>query len=61
MLDSKLMIQADPQHYQSILKILKELDVPPRQILLEAKIYSIDHGGSVRQRSLRVLSEDQQH
>ncbi len=41
-LDNKLMIQADPQHYQSILKMLKELDVPPRQILLESKIYSID-------------------
>jgi general secretion pathway protein D len=36
------MIQADPQHYQSILKMLRELDVPPRQILLESKIYSVD-------------------
>jgi general secretion pathway protein D len=41
-LDNSLLIQADPQHYQSILKILKELDVPPRQILLEAKIYEVD-------------------
>jgi general secretion pathway protein D len=40
-LDSKLIIQADAQQYQNILKILKELDVPPRQILLEAKIYSV--------------------
>jgi general secretion pathway protein D len=40
-LDNKLIIQADAQQYQNILKILKELDVPPRQILLEAKIYSV--------------------
>jgi general secretion pathway protein D len=41
-LDNSLLIQADPQRYQGILKLLKELDVPPRQILLEAKIYSVD-------------------
>jgi general secretion pathway protein D len=40
-LDNKLLIQADAQQYQNILKILKELDVPPRQILLEAKIYYV--------------------
>ncbi|MGA3188588.1 MAG: type II secretion system secretin GspD [Bryobacteraceae bacterium] len=40
-LDNKLIIQADAQQYQNIVKILKELDVPPRQILLEAKIYSV--------------------
>ena len=40
--DNKLLIQADPQHYQSILKMLEELDQPPRQILLDAKIYSVD-------------------
>jgi len=40
-LDNKLIIQANAEQYQNILKILKELDVPPRQILLEAKIYSV--------------------
>ncbi len=40
--DNKLMIQADPQRYQSILKMLEQLDKAPRQILLDAKIYSID-------------------
>src|SRR5262249_8371218 len=44
-LDNSLLIQADAQQYQSILKLLKELDVPPRQILLEAKIYSVDLAG----------------
>lgn len=41
-LDNALIIQADAQQYQNILKILKDLDIPPRQILLEAKIYSVD-------------------
>jgi len=41
-LDNALIIQADAQQIQSILKILKELDIPPRQILLEAKIFEVD-------------------
>jgi general secretion pathway protein D len=41
-LDNALLIQADAQQYQSILKMLKELDIPPRQILLEAKIMEVD-------------------
>jgi general secretion pathway protein D len=41
-LDNKLLIQADAQQYQNILKVLKGLDVAPRQILLEAKIYEVD-------------------
>ena len=41
-LDNKLLIQADAQQYQNIVRVLKELDVPPRQILLEAKIYEVD-------------------
>lgn len=45
-LDNALIIQADAQVVQSILKILKDLDVPPRQILLEAKIYSVDLTGN---------------
>jgi general secretion pathway protein D len=45
-LDNALLIQANPEQYQGILQILKDLDVPPRQILLEAKIYSVDLTGS---------------
>jgi general secretion pathway protein D len=41
-LDNALLIQADGQQYQGILKMLKELDIPPRQILLEARIYEVD-------------------
>ncbi len=45
-LDNALIIQADAQQYQAILKLLKDLDVPPRQILLEAKIYSVAMNGA---------------
>ena len=45
-LDNALLIQATPEQYQGILSILKDLDVPPRQILLEAKIYSVSLTGS---------------
>jgi len=40
-LDNTLLIQATPQDYQQILKILRSLDVPPRQVLIEAKIYEV--------------------
>jgi general secretion pathway protein D len=45
-LDNSLLIQANQQQYQGILKLLRELDRPPRQILLEAKIYSVVMSGS---------------
>jgi len=41
-LNNTLLIQASPQEYESILHLVKDLDVPPRQVLIEAKIYSID-------------------
>ncbi|HYZ86935.1 MAG TPA: type II secretion system secretin GspD [Bryobacteraceae bacterium] len=45
-LDNSLLIQGTPQEYAGILKLLRELDVPPRQVLIEAKIYEVDlsHG-----------------
>jgi general secretion pathway protein D len=46
--NNTLLIQATPQEYENILGLLKDLDVPPRQVLIEAKIYSVDitHGFS---------------
>ncbi|MBZ5609676.1 MAG: hypothetical protein LAP38_15555 [Acidobacteriia bacterium] len=41
-LNNTLLIQASPQEYENILKLMKDLDVPPRQVLIEAKIYSVD-------------------
>jgi general secretion pathway protein D len=40
--NNTLLIQATPQEYDNILTLLKDLDIPPRQVLIEAKIYSVD-------------------
>jgi len=40
--NNTLLIQATAQEYESIEQLIRELDVPPRQVLIEAKIYSID-------------------
>jgi general secretion pathway protein D len=44
--DNTLLIQATPQDYAQILKLLEQLDVPPRQILVEAKIYEVTLTGA---------------
>ena len=43
--DNTLLIQATPQDYAQILKLLDQLDVVPRQILVEAKIYEVNLSG----------------
>jgi len=40
--NNTILIQATPQEYESILSLLRDLDVPPRQVLVEAKIYEVD-------------------
>lgn len=44
-MDNTLLIQATPQDYQEILKLLRDLDVAPRQVLVEAKIYEVNLQG----------------
>jgi general secretion pathway protein D len=39
--DNSLLILATPEEYESILRLLHELDVPPRQVLIEARIYEV--------------------
>jgi general secretion pathway protein D len=41
-LNNTLLIQASPQDYENILSLLKDLDVMPRQVLIEVKIYSVN-------------------
>ena len=45
-LDNTLMIQSTPQEYQQILKLLREVDIPPRQVLIDAKIYEVSLTGA---------------
>ncbi len=43
--DNTLLVQASPQEWASIRKLLDDLDVAPRQVLIEAKIYELDLTG----------------
>jgi general secretion pathway protein D len=45
--DNTLLIQATRQEYESILKLLRDIDIPPRQVLLEAKIYEVTLTGAL--------------
>jgi general secretion pathway protein D len=40
--DNTLLIRASAQEYEQILNLLRSLDVPPRQVLIDAKIYEVD-------------------
>jgi general secretion pathway protein D len=40
--DNTLLIQGTPQEYEAITNLLRQLDVPPRQVLIDAKIYEVD-------------------
>lgn len=46
-MDNSLLVHATAAQYASILKLLRELDIPPRQILLEAKIYEVTLGSGL--------------
>lgn len=46
-MDNTLLIQGTQQEYESILKILRELDIPPRQVLVDAKIYEVQLTGAL--------------
>jgi len=41
-MDNTVLIQGTPQEYESIKNLLQQLDVPPRQVLIDAKIYEVD-------------------
>ena len=41
LINNTLIIQATPQDYEVILETLKKLDVVPRQVLIEAKVYEV--------------------
>jgi general secretion pathway protein D len=40
--DNTIMVQGTPQEWEQIKALLVQLDVPPRQVLIEAKIYEVD-------------------
>ena len=44
--DNTLLIQCSEQEYQQILRLLEKLDIPPRQVLIEARIYEVSLTGA---------------
>jgi general secretion pathway protein D len=40
--DNTLLVQGTPQEWEQIRSLLLQLDVPPRQVLIEARIYEVD-------------------
>jgi general secretion pathway protein D len=45
--DNSLLIQGTRGEYESIVKLLRAIDIPPRQVLVEAKIYEITLTGEL--------------
>jgi general secretion pathway protein D len=44
--DNSILVQASPQEWEQIKKLLEQIDIPPRQVLIEAKIYEVDLSGA---------------
>jgi general secretion pathway protein D len=44
--DNTLLVQSTPEQWQQITNLLDQLDVPPRQVLIDAKIYEVDLTGT---------------
>lgn len=44
--DNTLLIQGTAQEYDQIVSLLRQLDVAPRQVLIDAKIYEVDLTGA---------------
>jgi general secretion pathway protein D len=44
--DNTLLIQANAQEYEQIASLLRQLDVAPRQVLIDAKIYELELTGA---------------
>ena len=44
--DNTILIQGTSQEYEQILGLMRQLDIPPRQVLIDAKIYEVDLNGA---------------
>jgi general secretion pathway protein D len=44
--DNTLLIRCNPQEYEQIVSLLHQLDVAPRQVLVDAKIYEVELTGA---------------
>ncbi len=44
--DNTILIQGTAQEYGQIMGLVRQLDIPPRQVLIDAKIYEVDLNGA---------------
>jgi general secretion pathway protein D len=44
--DNTLIVQCSPEQWEAIRNLLDQLDVSPRQVLIDAKIYEVDLSGT---------------
>ena len=44
--DNTLLVQGTPQEWEQISNLIKQIDIPPRQVLIEAKVYEVDLTGA---------------
>jgi general secretion pathway protein D len=44
--DNTLLIQGTPSEYDQIVRLIEKIDVPPRQVLIEARIYEVSLTGA---------------
>jgi len=45
-MDNTILVQGTPQEWEQIRSLLRQLDVPPRQVLIDARIYELDLNGA---------------
>lgn len=45
--DNTLLVQGTPQEWEQIRNLLEQLDISPRQVLIDAKIYEVDLTGDL--------------
>ena len=45
--DNTLLVQSTPDQWEQISKLLEQIDVSPRQVLIDAKIYEVDLTGAL--------------
>ncbi len=44
--DNTLLIQGTPQEWDQISNLVQQIDIPPRQVLIEARVYEVDLTGA---------------
>jgi general secretion pathway protein D len=44
--DNTILVRSTPQEWEQIRNLLRQIDLPPRQVLIDAKIYEVDLTGS---------------